>query len=47
MLKRRKNEKETMMMEKEFSFPTAKEEEIYRKRLEAKIESYVRRLIYR
>lgn len=31
-------EKLKMMMEKEFSFPTAKEEEIYRKRLEAKID---------
>lgn len=29
---------EKLMMEKEFSFPTAKEEEIYRKRLEAKID---------
>ena len=32
------DEKLKMMMEKEFSFPTAKEEEIYRKRLEAKID---------
>ena len=37
--KEEKEGEEETLLEKEFSFPSAKDEEIYRKRLEAKIES--------